>query len=100
MKKNIHPNYYKDITVNCVCGASYIIGSTKETFSIEVCSNCHPFFTGKQRLLDSSQRVEKFQNKVQKKATAIVTKTEKKARRATKKATKTATVTTDEKKSK
>jgi large subunit ribosomal protein L31 len=66
MKKDIHPQY-QDITFNCACGAKYLIGSTiKKEFNTEICSNCHPFYTGKQKLLDSSGRVDKFRAKMQK----------------------------------
>lgn len=92
MKKNIHPTYHTNISITCACGASFTAGSTEDSLSIEVCSQCHPFITGKQRLLDSSRRVEKFQEKLEKKVENKVTKQEKKARRAKKKAEKAATV--------
>jgi large subunit ribosomal protein L31 len=65
MKTEIHPNY-KDITFKCACGATYTAGSTikDSEFHTELCSNCHPFFTGKQKLIDSSGRVDKFRAKV------------------------------------
>ena len=62
MKKDIHPKY--DITVvNCVCGNSFETRSTRKEIKVEVCSSCHGFFTGKQRLVDSAGRVEKFNKK-------------------------------------
>jgi len=62
MKTAIHP-LYTDQTVQCVCGAVYEVGSTKQNLRIEICSNCHPFFTGKQRLMDTEGRVEKFRKR-------------------------------------
>jgi len=62
MKKDIHPEY-KEMKVTCTCGAEFSILSTSEELSIDVCSQCHPFFTGKQRFLDSAGRVDKFQKR-------------------------------------
>ncbi|MFK5893210.1 MAG: 50S ribosomal protein L31 [Pseudomonadota bacterium] len=64
MKADIHPKY-TEVTVNCSCGASFNTNSTlgKEELSIEVCSKCHPFFTGKQKLVDTAGRIDKFQKK-------------------------------------
>ncbi len=62
MKENIHPKYNKTVAV-CACGAQYEIGSTKENLKVEICSACHPLFTGKQKLLDTEGRVQKFQKK-------------------------------------
>lgn len=60
MKPNIHPTYYKDTTIKCACGASYLVGSTEKELSVEICSACHPFYTGKQKLVDTAGRVDKF----------------------------------------
>jgi large subunit ribosomal protein L31 len=65
MKKKIHPDYH-EITVNCACGNSFQTRSTKEEIRVEICSACHPFFTGKQKLIDSAGRVERFQKRYQK----------------------------------
>ena len=65
MKKDIHPPYH-DATITCACGATYHIGSTVETMHVEICSSCHPFFTGKQKLIDTAGRVEKFRRKYEK----------------------------------
>jgi large subunit ribosomal protein L31 len=63
MKEGIHPEY-KEIKVTCACGNSFVTRSTLGTdLGVEVCSNCHPFFTGKQRLLDVAGRVERFNRK-------------------------------------
>lgn len=60
MKKEIHPNY-QEITVNCMCGSSFKTRSTMgQDLSIEICSECHPFFTGKQKLVDTAGRVDRF----------------------------------------
>ena len=63
MKEGIHPDY-KTTTVKCACGATFETGSTKEDITVEICSNCHPFYTGKQKLVDTGGRVEKFKKKV------------------------------------
>lgn len=62
MKKDIHPNY-NEVTVHCACGETFTTGSTKKELKVEICSKCHPFFTGKQRLIDTGGRVEKFKKK-------------------------------------
>ena len=62
MKKGIHPEY-KSITVTCACGNSFETRSTADKISVEICSSCHPFFTGRQKFVDSEGRVERFQKK-------------------------------------
>ncbi len=62
MKKGIHPNFYA-AKVRCACGNEFEAGSTKETIRVEICSKCHPFFTGKQKLIDTAGRVERFRRK-------------------------------------
>ncbi len=62
MKKEIHPNYYPT-TIRCACGNTIETRSTKKDIVVEICSKCHPFFTGKQKLIDSAGRVEKFKRK-------------------------------------
>jgi large subunit ribosomal protein L31 len=59
MKENLHPRYHK-CEVICSCGATFTTRSTRETLKIEICSQCHPFYTGKQKIIDSAGRVEKF----------------------------------------
>ncbi|MCL4467365.1 MAG: 50S ribosomal protein L31 [Deltaproteobacteria bacterium] len=66
MKKDIHPNYVK-ATIKCACGNVIETRSTKGDYTVEICSNCHPFFTGKQKFVDSAGMVEKFQRKYKKK---------------------------------
>ncbi|MEZ0536311.1 50S ribosomal protein L31 [Caldicellulosiruptoraceae bacterium PP1] len=63
MKEGIHPNYYNDAVVKCACGETFITGSTKKEIHVEICSKCHPFFTGKQKFIDTTGRVEKFMKK-------------------------------------
>ena len=63
MKTAIHPTYYPDAKVICACGNTFTMGATAEELRIELCSNCHPFFTGKQKLLDTARRVDKFQKR-------------------------------------
>ncbi|MBE7010563.1 MAG: 50S ribosomal protein L31 [Ruminococcaceae bacterium] len=62
MKEGIHPNYV-DTTIKCACGNVIETGSTKENITVEICSKCHPFFTGKQKLVDTGGRVEKFRKR-------------------------------------
>jgi len=71
MKEGIHPDYHP-VTVHCACGHTFKTRSTVkgEFLRVEICSNCHPFFTGKQKLLDTAGRVERFQRKYQKAAEA------------------------------
>lgn len=60
MKKDIHPDYHKDAKVSCACGASFVVGSTKKEIDVEICSQCHPFYTGQEKVVDTAGRVEKF----------------------------------------
>jgi large subunit ribosomal protein L31 len=62
MKENIHPKYGEAV-VKCACGETFTTGSTKPNLHVEICSKCHPFFTGKQKLVDTGGRVEKFKKK-------------------------------------
>ena len=63
MKAEIHPTYYPDAKVVCVCGNTFTTGSTLKEINIDICSECHPFYTGKQKLVDTEGRVEKFKKK-------------------------------------
>ena len=62
MREGIHPKYEKT-TITCACGAVYEVGSTKEDVRVEICAKCHPFYTGRQKLVDTGGRVEKFKKK-------------------------------------
>ena len=63
MKANIHPKYYDDCKVTCACGNTFMTGATVPEIHVEICSNCHPFFTGEMKYVDTLGRVEKFQQR-------------------------------------
>ena len=65
MKAKIHPDY-KDTSISCACGNVIEVGSTKTDIRVEICSQCHPFFTGKQKLVDTAGRIERFRKKYEK----------------------------------
>ncbi len=65
MKNDIHPQYAKTV-IKCACGNTLEVGSTKTDISVEICSKCHPFFTGKQKLVDTAGRIERFHKKYEK----------------------------------
>jgi large subunit ribosomal protein L31 len=67
MKKGIHPAYH-EVTVTCACGNTFVTRSTKKELKVEICAACHPFFTGKQKFLDTAGRIEKFNTKYGKKS--------------------------------
>jgi len=96
MKKDIHPKYNDKAKVICACGNSFTVGSTLDEIKTELCSACHPFYTGKQKLVDTARRVEKFQAKIAgvKKMSGVKKgKTAKRAAKATAKAAKTVKIT-------
>lgn len=62
MKAGIHPESH-EVTITCACGATYQTRSTRKSINVEICSNCHPFFTGKQKIIDTAGRVERFRRK-------------------------------------
>jgi large subunit ribosomal protein L31 len=66
MKTKIHPEYYNDAKVVCACGNTFTVGSTKKMMKVELCSKCHPFFTGEQRVVDTMGRVERFKRRYKK----------------------------------
>ena len=63
MKESIHPTYYHDASVTCVCGSTFKTGSTQKEVRVDICSQCHPFFTGKQKLMDTEGRIDRFRKK-------------------------------------
>ena len=63
MKEKIHPAFYNDAVVICSCGNTFTTGSTKKELKVEVCSKCHPFFTGERRMMDTTGRVERFKKR-------------------------------------
>ncbi|MBI2448097.1 50S ribosomal protein L31 [Candidatus Microgenomates bacterium] len=79
MKTGIHPEYHT-ATVTCSCGNTFQTGSTKAEISVELCSACHPFFTGKQKIIDTAGKVEKFKKRMELKKENLVSKKEKRAK--------------------
>lgn len=63
MKAKIHPKYYDNAKVTCLCGNTFVTGSTKPELRVEICSRCHPFYTGEERIVDSLGRVERFKKR-------------------------------------
>ncbi len=89
MKKEVHPTYTTDAKIVCACGSTIVVGSTVPETRIELCSACHPFYTGKQNLVDTAGRVERFKKRTSQKETASASrlgKQVKKVRQAKKKA--------------
>jgi len=84
VKANIHPEY-SEITVHCACGAAWQTRSTSKELHLDICSNCHPFFTGRQKLIDTEGRVDRFSKKLGAQ-TAASRKTAQKAKKAAAKA--------------
>lgn len=78
MKKDIHPKYYEKAKVTCACGNTFTVGATEPEIRVEICSKCHPFYTGSQQLIDTGHRVERFKERRAKAAAAP--KKEKKVR--------------------
>lgn len=95
MKKGIHPTYHEDAKITCSCGAVLETGSTIKEMTVEICSSCHPFYTGKKKMIDTTGRVDRFKKLAEKAAQAkevhVAAKTAKKAKvekKETKKTTK------------
>jgi large subunit ribosomal protein L31 len=84
MKKDIHPKYYEDAKAVCACGNKFTIGSTRPELRVDLCSLCHPFYTGKQKLVDTARRVEKFQARLEASKKIVTPKVGKKAKLAAK----------------
>lgn len=78
MKKDIHPVYFPEATVTCACGNSWTTGSTQEAIRTDICSNCHPFYTGEQRIVDTEGQVDRFMKKLQAREDFIAEKQAKK----------------------
>lgn len=74
MKTDIHPKYHPAAKVKCACGNSFTVGSTRESIEVEICHVCHPFYTGKEKLVDTAGRVEKFKERLAKKASTVSAK--------------------------
>ena len=77
MKANIHPKWYSDCQVTCACGNSFVIGATVPKIQVEVCSNCHPFYTGQMKYVDTAGRVDAFLTKKARAQTDRVSKSDK-----------------------
>lgn len=81
MKKDLHPQYYPKAKIICACGNSFSIGSTQKEIHVEICSACHPFYTGKQKLVDTARRIEKFEERKAKQAKVAATRKGRTAKR-------------------
>lgn len=66
MQKTIHPKYYSDCQVTCTCGNKFTTGSTQDHIDVEICSQCHPFFTNQQKFVDTKGRIDKFLDRIEK----------------------------------
>lgn len=82
MKDKIHPEYFAECVVTCACGNTFKTGSTMKEIRVELCSKCHPFYTGKQKFVDTARRVEKFQEKIAKVAGVAAGRKGKKVKKA------------------
>lgn len=91
MKKEIHPKYYPNCQVTCVCGNKFLTGSSEPEIRVELCSACHPFYTGKQKLVDTAGRVDKFKQRAAKQTEAAKASKGKTAKKAALKAKKAKT---------
>jgi len=74
MKTSIHPKYYPKAKVTCACGNTFITGATKEEIKVEICSSCHPFYTGQMKYIDTAGRVEAFRAKREKAVKKVISK--------------------------
>lgn len=81
MKKDIHPKYNSNVTVTCSCGNTFVTGSTADEITTELCSKCHPFYTGEQKIVDTANLVSKFKKRKKKAAKNVLSKKQKKIRR-------------------
>jgi large subunit ribosomal protein L31 len=89
MKQDIHPTYHTKSKISCACGNTFTTGSTNDGISIELCSSCHPFYTGKQKLVDTAGRVDRFKERAAKQATLSTVRKGKKAKKVAQVAKKT-----------
>lgn len=90
MKQSIHPKYNPTVTVACACGNTFVTGSTRDNLRVEICGACHPFYTGKEKFVDTARRVEKFQEKMAKVTSAAAERKGKKVKKEVKNAVKKA----------
>jgi large subunit ribosomal protein L31 len=89
MKKDIHPKYNEKVKVTCTCGHTFEIGSTNEKIEVELCSQCHPFYTGKQKLIDDAGIINKYEKRLSNQAKVAKIKVGKKAKKVRAEAKKT-----------
>jgi large subunit ribosomal protein L31 len=82
MKNELHPKYNPNAQFSCACGNKFTSGSTKDEIHVEICSNCHPFYTGKQKLIDTAGIVDKFKKRAERTTTIAATKAVKKPRKS------------------
>lgn len=82
MQKDIHPEYHTNCKVTCACGNTFVTGSTMPEIRVELCNQCHPFYTGKQKFVDTARRVEKFTERASKKDAAAAVRKGKKVKKA------------------
>ena len=80
MQKSIHPKYFKDCQVTCTCGNKFTTGSTIDHIDVEICSKCHPFYTGQQKFVDTKGRIDKFMERMEKSKTYQAKKAAKKTK--------------------
>ncbi len=81
MKDKIHPKYYRQAAITCSCGSTFETGSAQKDMEVEVCSSCHPFYTGKQKLVDVAGRVDRFKRRLQESEKAEQSKVDRKKTR-------------------
>ena len=80
-KSGLHPTYYNDTLVTCACGHTFTTGATVQTIKTDICSNCHPFYTGEQRIVDTAGQVERFMKRLQAAQTGRTSKKKKRTAR-------------------
>ncbi len=71
MKAKIHPKYYPEARISCACGNSFTVGSTSEELRVDICSACHPFYTGEQRIVDTAGQVDRFMKRLERTADTV-----------------------------
>ena len=95
MKKKTHPKYLHNVKVTCSCGNTFVTGSTIDAIAIELCSKCHPFYTGEQKIVDTANLVSKFEERKKKASKKVVSKREKEQKRKESRAAKHTAKTSD-----
>lgn len=88
-KNGIHPTYFPEASVVCSCGATYTMGSTRESLKVDICRQCHPYYSGNQKFIDTAGRVDRFREKIATAKSRQEAKTAKKSRKSEKKETAT-----------